>query len=139
MVSTDHAPHTDEEKSRPLEEAPAGSPGVQTLYLSCLQLAKDMGDVGLAPRWVSRAPATLAGVDQSKGAIAPGYDGDLVLVDPNATTIVAPDEMRSRQKHGALEGVRFDFAIRQVFLRGDRVGDGSAAHGRMVRPALVLR
>lgn len=139
MVSTDHAPHTDEEKLRPLEEAPAGSPGVQTLYLSCLQLAKDMGDVWLAPRWVSRAPATLAGVDQSKGAIAPGYDGDLVLVDPNATTIVAPDEMRSRQKHGALEGVRFDFAIRQVFLRGDRVGDGSAAHGRMVRPALVLR
>lgn len=139
MVSTDHAPHTDEEKSRPLEEAPAGSPGVQTLYLSCLQLAKDMGDVWLAPRWVSHAPARLAGVDQSKGAIAPGYDGDLVLVDPNATTIVAPDEMRSRQKHGALEGVRFDFAIRQVFLRGDRVGDGSAAHGRMVRPALVLR
>src|SRR5207237_8372222 len=36
IVSTDHAPHTDEEKSRPFQDAPAGSPGVQTLYLSCL-------------------------------------------------------------------------------------------------------
>jgi dihydroorotase len=40
VVATDHAPHTDEEKSRPLDQAAAGSPGVQTLYLSCLELAK---------------------------------------------------------------------------------------------------
>ena len=39
IVSTDHAPHTDEEKSQDFAQAPAGSPGVQTLYLSCLQLA----------------------------------------------------------------------------------------------------
>src|SRR5438045_3539383 len=32
IVSTDHAPHTDEEKSQDFERAPAGSPGVQTLY-----------------------------------------------------------------------------------------------------------
>src|SRR5207253_3430577 len=50
IVSTDHAPHTDEEKSRPIQDAPAGSPGVQTLYLACLQLAQALGDVWLAPR-----------------------------------------------------------------------------------------
>src|SRR6266480_7536203 len=33
IVSTDHAPHTDEEKAQDFERAPAGSPGVQTLYL----------------------------------------------------------------------------------------------------------
>ena len=138
IVSTDHAPHTDEEKSRPFGEAPAGSPGVQTLYLSCLQLAKELGDVWLAPRWVSEAPARLAGLEQSKGAIAPGYDADIALVDPRGTTTIAPHEMRSRQRHGAMEGRQFDFAIKQVFLRGELL-DGARPRGRMVRPALVLR
>ena len=137
VVSTDHAPHADEEKSRKLEEAPAGSPGVQTLYLSCLQIAKELGDVWQAPRWVSQAPATFAGLENSKGALAPGYDADIVIVDPNTTTRVRAQGMRSRQRHGALEGRRFDFAIDAVFLRGEPVGD--RPRGRMVRPALVAR
>ena len=137
MVSTDHAPHTDEEKSRELADAAAGSPGVQTLYLSCLQIAKDLGDVWQAPRWVSTAPAAFAGMANSKGAIAPGFDADIVIVNPNARTRVSPDGMRSRQRRGALEGREFDFAIEQVYLRGETAGD--RARGRMVRPALVAR
>lgn len=137
MVSTDHAPHTDEEKSGELEEAPAGSPGVQTLYLSCLQIAKELGDVWQAPRWVSQGPAAFAGLENSKGALAPGYDADIVIVDPGATTRVRAQDMRSRQRHGALEGRRFDFAIDAVFLRGEPMGD--RPRGRMVRPALAVR
>jgi dihydroorotase len=139
IVSTDHAPHTDEEKSRAFGDAPAGSPGVQTLYLSCLQLAKDMGNVWLAPRWVCEAPARLVGLQESKGSIAPGFDADLVIVDPKRKTRVAPEHMRSRQRHGALEGSEFDFAIKEVFLRGESVTRSSRTRGRMVRPALVAR
>ncbi len=139
IVSTDHAPHTDEEKGRELEEAPAGSPGVQTLYLSCLQLAKQLGDVWQAPRWVSSAPAALAGLEEHKGAIAPGFDADVVIVDPAARTRVTPDKMRSRQRHGALEGQEFDFKIKEVLLRGESVLRGTRPRGRMVRPALVVR
>ncbi|HET9783204.1 MAG TPA: dihydroorotase family protein [Candidatus Dormibacteraeota bacterium] len=137
MVSTDHAPHTDEEKARELDAAPAGSPGVQTLYLSALQIAGEMGDVWLAPRWVSQAPASFAGLENSKGAIAPGFDADLVIVDPKAKTKVTSAGMRSRQKLSALEGHEFDFAIEEVFLRGEPAGD--RPRGRMVRPALVAR
>jgi len=137
IVSTDHAPHTDEEKSRHFEAAPAGSPGVQTLYLSCLHLPKDLGDVWLAPRWVSQAPADLFGLSGSKGAIASGFDADIVIVDPRRKTRVRAEQMRSRQRHGALEGKEFDFSIQEVFLRGQPVGPGGKARGRMVRPALV--
>jgi dihydroorotase len=137
MVSTDHAPHTDEEKALPFEHAPAGSPGVQTLYLSCLQLAKDLGDVWLAPRWVSDAPARFAGLQESKGAVAPGYDADIVIVDPEGKTRVGPQQMRSRQRHSAMEGKEFDFAIKEVYLRGEPVAHNGKARGRMVRPALV--
>ena len=139
IVATDHAPHTDEEKARPFEEAPSGSPGVQTLYVSCLELAKRLGDESLAPRWVSEGPAALAGLQESKGAIVAGFDADLVIADPNGKTEVRPALMRSRQRHGALDGKEFSFAIRDVFLRGQavvrhgkRIG---AAAGRMVRPA----
>ena len=137
IISTDHAPHTDEEKARSFDEAPAGSPGVQTLYLSCLQLAKDLGDVGLATRWVSAAPAVFAGLQESKGAIAAGYDADIVIVDPRAKTRIAAHQMRSRQRLSVMEGMEFDFAIRDVFLRGQPVAQSDRPHGRMVRPALV--
>ena len=137
IVSTDHAPHTDKEKSQGFEDSPAGSPGVQTLYLSALQLAKDLGDVWLAPRWVSRSPAALVGFGESKGAIAPGYDADIVIVDPTRKTIVRADRMRSRQRHGALEGKEFDFTVKEVYLRGEPVRQGGKPRGRMVRPALV--
>ena len=139
VVSTDHAPHSNEEKSLPFEDVPAGSPGVQTLYLSCLQIAKDMGDVWLAPRWVSEAPARLVGLEQSKGAIAPGFDADIVIVDVKAKTRVDPDQMHSLQRHSALEGLAFDFAIKDVYLRGESVAHATSARGRMVRPAMVVR
>jgi allantoinase len=138
IVATDHAPHTDAEKARSLEEASAGSPGVQTLYLSCLELAKRMGDVWKAPAWVSEGPAALAGLQESKGRIAPGFDADIVIVDPERTTVVRPQMMRSRQKHSALEGFVSTFSIVEVYVRGRAVARQGrkvgAAGGRMVRP-----
>lgn len=139
VVATDHAPHTDKEKAAPFDEAPAGSPGVQTLYISCLELARRLGDVWLAPRWVSEVPAALAGLHQSKGMIAPGFDADLVIIDPNRPTLVRPEIMRSRQRHGALDGLEFGFTVRDVYLRGTLIaGEGrrpGRAAGRMVRPS----
>ena len=133
VVATDHAPHTDAEKAQDLEHAPPGTPGVQTLFLSCLELAKQMGDPWLAARWVSEGPAALAGLGESKGRIAPGYDADLVVVDPKQSTTFSPRTMRSRQKHGALQGLRVTFAIDTVYLRGNRIG--AKAAGRMVTPS----
>jgi dihydroorotase len=137
VVATDHAPHTDEEKSLHFEEALPGSPGVQTLYLSCLELAKKLGDVWLAPKWASEAPAALVALQESKGALAAGFDADIVIVDPNGHTRVRPELMRSRQRHAALDGMEFGFAIKDVYLRGESVG--AVPRGRMVRPALIAR
>jgi dihydroorotase-like cyclic amidohydrolase len=88
-----------------------------------------------APRWLSSAPAAFAGLENSKGAIAPGFDADIVIVNPGARTRVSADRMRSRQRRGALEGREFDFSIDAVYLRGEAAGD--RARGRMVRPVLV--
>ncbi len=141
IVATDHAPHSDAEKARDLDHAPPGTPGVQTLYLSCLELARAMGDPWLAPKWVCEGPAALLGLGESKGRIAPGYDADLVVVDPKQSTTFAARNMRSRQKHGALEGLKVSFAISSVYVRGTPVlSNGRLAAkpgGRMIRPAAV--
>jgi dihydroorotase len=138
IVATDHAPHTDVDKAKSLDQAAAGSPGVQTLYLSCLELAKRLGDVWKAPKWVAEGPAALAGLHESKGQISPGFDADLVIVDPRCSTVVRPALMRSRQKHSALEGLESSFSIAEVYVRGRLVMRGGrkvgGAIGRMVAP-----
>jgi allantoinase len=143
IVATDHAPHSNAEKARSLEEAAAGSPGVQTLYLSCLELAKRLGDVWQAPKWVSEGPAALVGLSENKGQISPGFDGDIVIVDPRHSTVVGPALMRSRQKHSALEGQEFSFSIAEVLVRGRTVmrkgRKVGGAVGRMVAPKAVPR
>jgi dihydroorotase-like cyclic amidohydrolase len=68
----------------------------------------------------------------AKGRVAPGYDADLVLVDPGRSTVFQSRAMRSRQRHGALEGLRSRFAIRAVYVRGV---PADTAKGRFVRPA----
>ena len=132
-VGTDHAPHTDEEKlHQPLAQAHAGSPGVQTLLLSCLELAREAGDPLRAVPWVSERPARIFGLYPRKGVIQAGSDADLVLVDPSAKTTARADQMLSRQRHGALEGLEFSFAIRAVYVRGQEPRPGL---GRFLRPS----
>ena len=141
-VATDHAPHEDGEKlGRSLEDTAAGSPGVQTLYLSCLELAGELGaPPAAAVRWVSEGPARGLGLWPRKGVIQPGSDADLVLVDPGGETVVRPEAMRSRQRHGVFDGRRFGFAVKAVWSRGDEVARdgepvGGPGRGVLVRPA----
>jgi len=141
IIATDHAPHTDQEKfDVDLDSAHPGSPGVQTLLLSALQLSKELGARDRVIRAVTANVADRFGLSGRKGAIAPGADADLVLVDPGAGTIVTAESMLSRQKHGVFEGMSFDFAIRQVYSRGELVAEdgrvvAQPGRGRFVRPA----
>ena len=141
IIATDHAPHTDEEKfGVELDRAHPGSPGVQTLLLSALQLTRVMGARDRLIRAVTSNVAERFGFAGRKGVIAPGADADLVLVDPGSQTVVAPESMHSRQKHGVLEGMTFDFAIRAVYSRGELVfsdGElvGTPGLGRWIRPS----
>ena len=139
VVATDHAPHSDADKAVPFDDAPAGAPGVQTLLLSTLQLAKERGDVAPAVKWASENPARELGLYPRKGAIEPGADADLVLVDPSRATTIRAEDMLSKQRNGLFEGMTFDFAIRAVYSRGQLVAqDGRLlsrpGRGRIVRP-----
>lgn len=81
FIATDHAPHTLEEKAKPYPNSPSGMPGVETsLPLMLTQAAQGRCTVAQVSRWMSTAAAKAYRIP-NKGAIAVGYDADLVLVD----------------------------------------------------------
>ncbi|MDQ6773396.1 MAG: dihydroorotase family protein [Candidatus Dormibacteraeota bacterium] len=142
-LATDHAPHTDVEKvGVSFEAALPGSPGVQSLYVAALELARRLGDPWQAATWVAEGPARALRLAPRKGSIAIGADADLVLIDPAGETVVTPETQHSRQRHSALTGLRFGIAVRAVWSRGELVArDGEVlaapGRGRFIRPLPV--
>jgi dihydroorotase len=81
FIATDHAPHTLEEKAKGYPQTPSGMPGVETsLPLMLTQAMQGRCTVQQVSHWMSTAVAKAYKIP-NKGAIAPGYDADLVLVD----------------------------------------------------------
>jgi allantoinase len=61
----------------------------------------------------------------AKGDIAPGYDADIVLVDPTGTFVVRAAESESHQGYTPFEGMELTARVKNTFLRGSLIyGDG---------------
>jgi allantoinase len=67
----------------------------------------------------------------SKGDIAPGYDADIVIVDPHESFVVHAAESESHQGYTPFEGVELLGRVKSTFLRGELVYD----NGNVVGPA----
>ncbi|MDY6874623.1 MAG: dihydroorotase family protein [Chloroflexota bacterium] len=118
-LATDHAPHTLEEKHSPTP--PAGVPGLETA-LPLLLTAVHAGKLSLheIARLTSAGPAAVYGLPQ-KGHIAPGYDADLTLVNPDAEWIIGERPLFTRCGWSPFEGDKVKGRVERVFLRGQEV------------------
>ncbi len=65
----------------------------------------------------------------SKGDIAEGLDGDVVLVDPNETWTVHAADSESQQGHTPFEGQELNARVKTTFLRGQRIYDNNEILG----------
>lgn len=95
MIATDHAPHSAEEKAKPITQAPSGIIGLETaLSLGITNLVKP-GFLTMAQLFdrMSTAPAALYRLDA--GYVAEGGPADLILVDENATVVVEKFQSKS--------------------------------------------
>jgi allantoinase len=72
-------------------------------------------------RWMSEAPARLAGLDDRKGRIASGCDADLVVWDPDAAWTVDSSRLEQRHKVTPYAGRRLVGQVQTTFLRGTPV------------------
>ena len=106
--------------------------GIASLELSLAVVWSYDGARRLQPsdvaRWMSEAPARLAGVGDRKGRIAPGYDADFMLWDPDIEWTVDSAYLQQRHKLTPYAGRRLRGRVQTTFVRGTRVWDA----GRLV-------
>jgi allantoinase len=129
FVATDHAPCPLAEKQVPSAwEAYGGLPGVETLLPFLLSEGRRAGRLSLARlvEVASSAAARRYGLAGRKGALAPGHDADVVLVDPDAEWTVRGAELHSKAGWTPFEGRTFRGRIRRTFVRGRLVYDDGA-------------
>lgn len=104
FIATDHAPHTLEEKAKGYPNTPSGMPGVETsLPLMLTQAKAGRCTVAQVANWMSTAVAKGYQIP-NKGAIAPGYDADLILVDLENYKPVLASELQTKCGWSPFEG-----------------------------------
>ncbi|MBD5507537.1 MAG: dihydroorotase [Lachnospiraceae bacterium] len=88
MIATDHAPHSAEEKAKPITEAPSGIIGLETALSLGLRELVNKGYLSLMELIgkMSLAPAKLYHLDA--GYLAEGGPADLVVFDPKKEWVV---------------------------------------------------
>lgn len=139
VIGSDHAPHTLAEKGRPYPESPSGIPGVQTT-LGLLLVAVQEGWLELTdiPRLMARAPGEAYGIE-GKGVLAPGADGDLVVVDPTITRPLPLEWLRSRAGYSPYVGTQLAGWPVATVLRGRVVYRDHEAVGEPAGRPVSLR
>jgi dihydroorotase (multifunctional complex type) len=140
LIASDHAPHTAEEKDRPLWEAPSGVPGVET-SAPLMLTAVNRGLLSLSDyaRLASFAPARLWGLYPRKGSFALQSDADFTIVDMNRAGVIRAAELHSKHAVSPYDGFETSAAPAAAVLRGkfimkDGVLTGKRGYGRLVRP-----
>jgi dihydroorotase len=118
-ISTDHAPHAQEEKELEFDAAPVGMIGFETaLGLAVRELVepKHITWSTLVEK-MSLAPARILGLT-NKGEIAEGKDADLVLVDPNKEWIFDKEHIVSKSKNSPFIGQKLKGSIEFTMCNG---------------------
>ncbi len=135
LIATDHSPCPPDMKCLATGDFITAWGGVSSLQLllsavwtEAVDRGHDLCDVG---RWLCEQPAQLAGIHNIKGRIAPGWDADLVIWNPEQTFTVSSTRLYHRHKLTPYEGRRLRGTVLQTFLRGMVVFDS----GRPARMA----
>ncbi len=140
MIATDHAPHTPEEKTQnDIWVADCGFPGVETqVPLMLTQVHEGRLSLTDYVRLSSAAPARTFGLYPRKGALMPGSDADLAIVDLTRRQTIRADALHSRGKITPFEGfevvgVPIHTLVRGRFVMRDRtLVPGCEGWGRSV-------
>ncbi|MEM0130261.1 MAG: amidohydrolase family protein [Thermoplasmatales archaeon] len=119
VISSDHAPHTSEEKLD-FGESPSGIPGVETRVPLALSLYRKgiIPSLNLLVSLLMEKPAKLCRVN--KGYIAPGYDADFISINFEKTERIRGEDLHSKSAWTPFEGYEAIFP-NQVYLRGELI------------------
>lgn len=119
VISTDHAPHSEEEKAGGFEKAPFGIVGLETSasltytelvlqgYLTPMQMVEKM----------SYNPARILGID--RGTLAKGSVADIVIFNPEAEYVIHAKDFVSKGKNTPFEGRKVQGKVEYTIRDGE--------------------
>ncbi|HZU71546.1 MAG TPA: dihydroorotase [Acidimicrobiales bacterium] len=127
-IATDHAPHSQEAKEAPLDQAPPGMLGLETaLAVALSELGEDM-EMARILAAMSWKPAAIAGLSGTQGGpVAPGNPANLCVFDPRQRWTVEPARLASRSRNTPFAGRQLTGRVRHTIRAGEPVVvDGEA-------------
>lgn len=119
IIATDHAPHSQEEKAKPITEAPSGIIGLETSlalgitslvapgHLSLTQLIKKM----------TVNPARMYGLDA--GVLSEQKRADIVIFDPNEEWIFTEEDIKSKACNTPFLGMKLKGRVVATICGGE--------------------
>ena len=118
-IATDHAPHAAEEKARPLAEAPSGMVGLETALAVALMYLYHTGELSLSDilRKMTINPACILRLP-TKGRLAIGADGDVVIFDPDQEWTVDPAQFASKGRNTPFGGKKLKGKVKYTIVGG---------------------
>lgn len=117
-ISTDHAPHTKEEKVSDFSKAPFGIVGLETsaaLTYTELVLGGYLTPMGMAEK-MSYNPAKILGID--KGDISPNHVADITIFDPRETYEIHGADFVGKSANMPFEGRKVTGRVVATILDG---------------------
>ena len=113
MIATDHAPHTEEEKSQGWEKAPFGIVGLETAVPLCLTHLYHAGllDLNRLVALFTTGPARLldsfcSKIGQSLGILAVGSTGGVTVLDLETVHAIDIRSFKSKSRNCPYDGMR---------------------------------
>ncbi len=127
VISTDHAPHSAEEKSGGFKNAPFGIVGLETSAALTMTELVDKGIItplDMAAK-MSYNPARVIGID--KGILAPGKIADIMIFDPDEEYTIDVNKFASKGKNTPFHGKKVKGQVKYTICGGKIVyEDGKA-------------
>jgi len=107
-----------------------GISGVQTMLPALLTEGVHKHGLPLPDlvRMISANPARIFGLYPQKGALQPGSDADMTIIDLDAKWRLSTEDLLYKNKHSAYIGYTFKGKVEQTFVRGQPVFQ----HGKIV-------
>jgi len=139
MVVSDHSPCPASMKVRETGDFMAAWGGVASLQLRLPVVWTEARRRGFSLReltkWLCLNPARQVALASRKGAIAPAFDADIVIWNPEREFVVDAARLEHRHKLTPYQGERLTGVVEKTFLRGRKIYDGAVGDrpaGRMI-------
>ena len=125
MVVSDHSPCTPNLKLLETGDFLDAWGGIAALQFSLpaiwTQIQKRGFGLRELTRWMSAAPAKLAGLEERKGHLAVGFDADIVIFQPEKEFKVVPEIIEFKNKLTPYAGMNLRGVVEATYVRGVRV------------------